>query len=308
MSPDEPLIAGVELGGTKCIAVVARGRQLLKSARWPTERPAATLGAIADQLDRWREEAPFEAVGLASFGPLDLNPASPRFGRIVNTPKPGWSDVDVRSAFSSRFHLPLGFDTDVAGPALAEARWGGSARCDVHVYLTIGTGVGAGIVVDGRILHGAAHPEVGHVRVRRDPFDPFPGTCPIHGDCLEGLVSGPAISARAGEPVDHLDPRDPVWDLVGEELGELMVMLILTLSPQRIVIGGGVAHNRPLLLARIQTATAERLNGYLAGQAGHELQRTIVASQLGSDVGPLGAIALGLEAFRQAADGSGTLR
>lgn len=296
MSKSEPLTIGVELGGTKCIAVLARGRKMLDMRRWPTEASGRTLQAISDRLSHWQRENAIEAMGIASFGPLCLDTASPKYGHIVNTPKPGWSGVDVLGILKGDFAGPVGFDTDVAGAALAEGRWGAASGCRDHVYLTIGTGIGAGIVANGELVHGKVHPEVGHIRVRRDRLDDFPGLCPMHGDCIEGLASGPAITARAGEPVDHLAIQDPVWELVAGELAELMISLILTLSPQRIVIGGGVAERRPMLFAMVHAATAERLAGYLDGQMGHELQRLIVPPLLGTDAGPLGANALALVA------------
>jgi fructokinase len=297
MSADEPLIAAVELGGTKCIAVLARGRQVLEQARWPTLSPTATLPLIAAKLEGWRDREDVAALGIASFGPLCLAPGDKRHGRIVNTPKAGWSDVDVRGALSPAFSGPVGFDTDVAGAALAEGMWGASVGCGTHVYLTVGTGVGGAVVVDGGPLHGAAHPEIGHVRIRRDASDNFAGFCPFHGDCIEGLVSGPAITARAGRPVNQLAAHDPIWSRVSRELAELMAMLILTVSPHRIVVGGGVAEGRPMLLPLIHAATAELLNGYLVGQRAHELQRLIVAPGLGHEAGPLGAVALGYSAI-----------
>jgi fructokinase len=297
MSEDEPLIAGVELGGTKCIAVLARGRQVLEQARWPTLSPAATLPMIAAKLEGWRDREDVAALGIASFGPLCLTAGDERHGRIVNTPKAGWSDIDVRGTLSRGFPGPVGFDTDVAGAALAEGLWGASVGCGTHVYLTVGTGVGGAIVVDGRPLHGAVHPEIGHIRIRRAADDTFAGSCPFHGACIEGLVSGPAITARAGIPVDQLAANDPIWRRVGGELAELTAMLILTVSPHRIVIGGGVAERRPMLFPIIHAATSELLNGYLVGQRPHELERLIVAPGLGHEAGPLGAVALGHSAI-----------
>lgn len=297
MSKDEPLIAGVELGGTKCIAVLARGRQVLEQARWPTLSPATTLPLIAATLEGWRDREDIAAFGIASFGPLCLATGDERHGRIVNTPKAGWANIDVRGALSRGFSGPVGFDTDVAGAALAEGTWGASVGCGTHVYLTVGTGVGAAVVVDGRPLHGAVHPEIGHVRIRRAVDDIFAGSCPFHGDCIEGLVSGPAITARAGKPVDQLSADDPLWRRVGDELAEVMAMLILTVSPSRIVIGGGVMDRRPMLLPHIHAATTGLLNGYLFGQQLHELQRLIVAPGLGDEAGPLGAVALGYSAI-----------
>ena len=297
MIDEAQLVAGVELGGTKSIAVLARGRTIVDEARWPTGAPDATLAAISDWLVTATRDKPIAALGLASFGPLGLNPDQPNFGQIVNTPKPMWSGVNIRHYFASRFPVSVGFDTDVAGAALAEGRWGASHGCHVHMYLTVGTGVGAGVVVDGKAVHGRVHPEVGHVRIRRSPDDPFVGHCAFHGDCLEGLVSGPAIAARVGKPGDQIAPNDPVWDRVANELAELMCHLVLTLSPQRIVIGGGVMQNRPLLLPSILARTSGLLSGYVAGLDKRELEGLIVVPALGASAGPLGAVALALGAL-----------
>lgn len=299
MTPPEPLVAGAELGGTKCIAILARGTAIIAEARWPTAAPGETMTAISRQIADWARHESIAALGLASFGPLCLDPADTRFGHIVNTPKPWWSGVDVLGHFADRFDCPIGFDTDVAGAALAEGRWGASQACGVHIYLTLGTGVGGAVVVDGAPVHGRMHPEIGHIRVRRDAADAFPGICPFHGDCIEGLVSGPAITARTGRPVDTLSGADPVWDSVAREIGELMSMLILTISPQRIVIGGGVAANRVMLLPRIHSATANLLGGYLAGHHGDAMQRLIVPPKLDARAGPLGAVELAHDALRR---------
>lgn len=297
MTNNSPLVGGIELGGTKSIAVLARGRTIVHEARWPTVSPNVTLAAIGEWLAAVTQDDPLAALGLASFGPLDLDPGRPGFGRITDTPKPEWSGVDVRGFFASRFPVPIGFDTDVAGAALAEGRWGASRGCGHHVYLTIGTGVGAGVVIDGKAVHGRVHPEVGHVRVRRSPGDTFAGHCPFHGDCLEGLVSGPAIAARAGKPGDRIEDEDPVWDQVADEVAELMSLLILTLSPERIVIGGGVMQNRPSLLPRIHARTSKFLAGYVAGLDARALEGLIVPPALGADAGPLGAVALAFGAL-----------
>jgi fructokinase len=293
MSARGPLLAGVELGGTKSIAALARDGVILQSERWPTGDDAqATLSRINDWFDSAPFSEPVAAIGIGSFGPLCLDPASSDYGRIVNTPKPGWAGVDVLGRLAGGRNVPAGFDTDVAGAALAEGRWGASTGCSVHVYLTIGTGIGGGVVVDGKPLHGLLHPEIGHIRIRRTASDSFPGICPFHGDCLEGLASGPAIAARAGLPAEALSGTDPVWENVADHLAELMAMLILTLSPQRIVIGGGVAQGHSALLPRVHIATARRLAGYLAGLDPHALEAIIVPPALGDKAGILGAIAL----------------
>jgi fructokinase len=293
-----PLIAGVELGGTKCIAVTARGREIVRRAQWPTgDNPVATLATLAAWLADTHRAEPFAALGIASFGPLCLDPTVPEYGRIISTPKPGWSGADVLGVLAGDLAVPVALDTDVAGAALAEGRWGAAQGCPVHVYLTIGTGIGGGIVIDGKPFRGTFHPEMGHVPVRRAPGDPFGGVCPIHGDCLEGLASGPAIAARVGSSAEGLAADDPVWGLVADEIGDLMASLILTLAPHRIVIGGGVGQGQPALLPLIHRATARLLGGYLPGHSLAALQSLIVHPELGADAGVWGAVALGLAQF-----------
>jgi fructokinase len=293
MASAQGFFAGVELGGTKCVALTARGREIVAVTRLPTREPQATLAALADWIEEQvRGQGMPEAIGIASFGPLGLDPARPGYGRITSTPKPGWADVDVAGYFADRFALPVAFDTDVAGAALAEYRWGAARGCDVTVYLTVGTGIGAGILVDGKPLHGLIHPEFGHIRVRRQTLDDFRGVCPFHGDCLEGLVSGPAIAARAGRPGMDVDDDDPLWGWIMAEMAEALAMLMVSLSPMRILIGGGVFQQRPKLFHAIRRRTAALLNGYLAGIGERELATIIVPPGLGEWAGPLGAIAL----------------
>lgn len=298
MTSTEPLIAGVELGGTKCIAVTARGREIVSREQWPTgDDPATTLATLAAWLRAAHRAEPFAALGIASFGPLCLDPGSQDYGRIVNTPKPGWSGTDVLGVLAADLGVPVAIDTDVAGAALAEGRWGASVGCPVHVYLTIGTGIGGGIVVDGKPLHGSFHPEMGHVRVRRAAGDAFMGVCPIHSDCLEGLAAGPAIAARTGRPSEELASDDPVWSLVAGEVGDFMASLILMLAPHRIVIGGGVGQGQPALLPLVHEATARLLSGYLPGHSLEALKGLIVHPGLGGDAGVCGALALALTAL-----------
>lgn len=295
MSTSEALIVGLELGGTKCIATLAQGRTILRQQRWPTGT-ADTLYAMSEALALWQEDAPFTAIGIASFGPLHLDRRKPNFGRMGNTPKPGWAGCDIYGHFASRFAVPIAIDTDVAGAALAEGMWGASQGCAVHAYATVGTGVGLGLVVNGRVVHGHLHPEAGHVRVRRQPGDMFTGACPSHGDCLEGLVGGPALAARSPVPVADMPDDDPLWDRVAADLAEWATMLILALSPERLVLGGGVMQSRPLLLPRIARQSAALLNLYIDDLDSAALERLIVAPGLGADAGPLGAVHLGQRA------------
>lgn len=294
---DAPLIAGVELGGTKCIAVVARGTEILRERRLPTTDPASTLAGLSEALAEWQAELPFTALGIGTFGPARVSPDAPDYGRILPTPKPGWTGARVLDHFTDRFAVPMAFDTDVGAAALAEGRWGRARGCSTHAYVTVGTGIGIGIVANGRVLHGALHPEAGHLRVRRRRDDAFPGICPFHGDCLEGLAAGPAIAARIGGDATHIADDHPVWSDVGAELGELMATLILTVSPECIVIGGGVGGGRPALLDRIRDATAGALAGYVPGADRDALETLIGPPGLEARAGPMGALALALSAL-----------
>ncbi|KRB86455.1 fructokinase [Sphingomonas sp. Root710] len=293
MIDETRLVAGIELGGTKSIALVARGREIVEIARIPTAEPGPTLDALSAQLDAWQgAHGRVEAIGIGSFGPIGLDRGRADYGHITSTPKPGWANVDVVGHVARRFDVPIGFDTDVAGAALAEYHWGAGQGCDVVLYLTIGTGIGGGVVVHGAPVHGLVHPELGHLRVRRAPGDDFAGVCPFHGDCLEGLAAGPAIGARTGMAGADVGDDHPVWALVVDELAEAMAMLMLTLSPRRILIGGGVFQHRQPLLDRIRARTADLLGGYVAGVGVAELSGIIRAPGLGDKAGPLGAVAL----------------
>jgi fructokinase len=286
----------VEFGGTKCIAVIGCANHIIARERVRTTDPTTTLTAIANHIERWSKDHPIDAIGIAAFGPVHLDRNRPSYGRIGETPKPGWKNVDVIAPFAA-FGLPMALDTDVAGAAIAEGRWGAAKGCDNHVYLTIGTGIGGGVIVRGRPVHGLLHPEIGHIRVRRVPGDGFTGLCPYHADCVEGLISGPAIAARAGAPSETLSPGHPIWSMVAIELAELMAMLLLTVSPERIVLGGGIGVGQPQLMPLIRAATLDRLAGYLDSGSLGDLSEIIVPAALADDAGALGAIALGLFAL-----------
>ena len=297
MDEKEPLVAGVELGGTKCIAVLARGTAILAEERVATGDPDETLAALRDTLAGWQLTSPIRALGIASFGPIMLDRSDDRFGRLMGTPKPGWEGVDV-SRMVEGFDGKIAIDTDVNAAALAEWRWGGGVGLDIIAYLTIGTGIGGGLLAHGRTVHGLLHPEMGHVMVRRVAGDVFPGICPVHRDCLEGLASGPAIAARAGMPADQIPPDDPAWQITGHYLGEMLANLVLIASPQRILIGGGVGLAQPQLLASARLTLVEQINGFINRPALSEAIDSYVApAVLGERAGPLGAVALALGAI-----------
>jgi fructokinase len=261
----------------------------------PTGAPADTL---ARAVDFFREHGPVAAVGIASFGPVDLDPRSPTFGFVTTTPKPGWAHTDVAGPFRAALGVPVGFDTDVNGAALGEHRWGAARGVDPLVYVTVGTGIGGGGIVNGRLLHGLVHPEMGHMRLPHDrAADPFPGTCPYHGDCLDGLASGRALRERWGAPAETLPPDHPAWALEAEYLALGLVGIIAVLSPGRIVIGGGVLQQRSLL-PRVRRRVVELLAGYLrAREIGEAIDAYLVPPALGPAAGVVGALALARDAL-----------
>ena len=285
--------AGVELGGTKCVAILANGPdEVLARETVATTTPDETLGAIAVLLSKWQ----FEALGVASFGPVDLDPRSPTYGHITSTPKPGWAGVDVLGRLREARDVPAAFDTDVNGAALAEMRWGAGQGIDDFAYVTAGTGVGVGLIANGLPMRGFAHCELGHIRVARLPGDHFGGSCPYHGDCVEGLAAGPSLIARVGaERVQGLGSDDPLWNSVVWALAQLCHAIVCAAAPRAIAIGGGVIDNHPHLLGRIEAKLVESLNGYMTLPSGGPYLRV---PALGRDAGPLGAIALAMTARR----------
>jgi fructokinase len=293
------LFAGVELGGTKCICVLATGPGDIRAREQIlTSTPAETLARIEEMLIRWlTEHGRFEGVGIASFGPLDLRPTSERYGHITGTPKPDWSNTDIVGRFRRRFGVPIGFNTDVNGAALAEARWGGAKGLDNSAYITVGTGIGVGLMVARHPILGLGHTEVGHVRVVQMAGDDWSGHCPIHGNCVEGIASGPAIAARTGVSSELLRADHPVWESVAFALGQLLHTLVLTMAPQRILMGGGVMQGQTHLFGRVREHLRTSLNGYVtADELGPGLSNYVVPPGLGALAGPLGAIALAMDA------------
>jgi fructokinase len=295
-----PLCGAVEAGGTKFVCLVGTGPDDIRDQiRLPTTTPEATLRATLEFLRSARERfGALAAVGVASFGPIDLKPNSPTYGYITSTPKPGWANVDIVGTIREAFAVPVGFDTDVNAAALGEWRWGAAQGLGTFIYLTIGTGIGGGGLANGQLLHGLVHPEMGHVRIPHDAAaDPFAGICPFHGDCLEGLASGPAMSARWLQPAEQLPDDHPAWPLEARYLALALVNFICTLSPERIVLGGGVM-GRERLLPLIRTNVLDLLNHYVRADAIlTRIDDYIVAPWLGARAGVLGALALAQRAL-----------
>ncbi len=289
----------LEAGGTKFVcAVTDADGNILAETRMPTQDPAGTLNATCRFFaEAFTSLGAPKALGVASFGPVELNRSSPRYGHIGKTPKPGWSHTDMAGALKREFGCPVGFDTDVNAAALAEHRWGAGRGIDNMVYVTVGTGIGAGIIVNGAPIHGLMHPEIGHIHPRRHPNDAtFRGVCPFHGDCLEGLASGPAVVARCGAEMANLSPEHEQWEIEADYLGQLCAQLTMTVSPQRIVLGGGVMSHQ-----RLFPAVRERLQHWLGGyidraEVQGEAEHYIVPPALGNRSGVLGALVLALTA------------
>ncbi len=285
------LLGGLEGGGTKFVCAIGTGPEdIWEEIRFPTTTPEETLGRAIEFFQKHKPAA----IGLASFGPVDLNPTSPFYGYITTTPKPGWANIDVLGAFRRAFNLPLDFELDVNAAALGEYTWAPENRSlDSLVYYTIGTGIGAGVIVNGQVIHGMTHPEAGHIRLPHDRAkDPFPGVCPFHGDCFEGLATGPALAARWGQPGESLPEEHPAWELEAGYIAAALVNTILLLSPRRIVLGGGVMQ-RLFLFPLIRQKVKELLNSYVASPVLEgDLSDYIVPPALGNRSGVLGALAM----------------
>lgn len=293
MTP-RPLYGGIEAGGTKFVCALGTGPDDVRAlTRFPTRAPDETL---AEAVAFFREQPePPVAIGIGSFGPVDPDPASPTYGYITSTPKPGWAHTDAAGAVRRALGVPVAFDTDVNAAALGEHRWGAAQGVDTFLYLTVGTGIGGGGMAKGQRLHGLVHPEMGHIFLPRAPGDDFDGICPYHGACLEGLATGPALEKRWGRPARELPAEHPAWTFEAHYLALAVANFILTLSPQRVILGGGVMHQAhlfPMIHEQVQRA----LNGYVQRpQILDAIDRYIVPPALGDRAGVLGSIALAQE-------------
>jgi fructokinase len=286
-----PQYAGVEAGGTKFVCMVAAGPEDVRAqVSFPTTKPEETLGQA---VSFFKAHEPFSALGIGTFGPCDFNPASPSYGCLSTSIKPGWKQADMLGPFRRAFDVPVGIDTDVNAAALGEYTWGAGQGLDTVLYLTVGTGIGGGGVINGRMMHGLFHPEMGHIRVPRVPGDnSFTGVCPYHGDCLQGLASGPAMEARWGRPAEELPPDHPAWKMEAHYLAQAVHNYICTLSPNRVILGGGVMHQGHLF-PLIREQVRRLLNGYIQlPMILEKIDEYIVPPALGDRAGVLGAIAL----------------
>lgn len=290
----EPLYGSIEAGGTKFVCAVGRTPDKLDPVAVPTTDPKTTIDAVVAYFRQQQaRHGRIDAFGVASFGPADVDPASPGFGTILKTPKPGWSGVNLRGAIMQAFGVPVGFDTDVNGAALAEARWGAAKGAGVAVYVTVGTGIGAGAAIAGKALHGKRHPEMGHIFPRRHPADDFAGWCPFHGDCMEGLAAGPSVTRRWGAslselPVDHIG-----HEVIAYYLGQLAITLIAVTSADAIVFGGGVLAT-PGLLDRIRAAATALNKSYWGDD--REIGAILTEPRLGTKSGLCGGLLLAQQA------------
>ena len=294
------LYGGIEAGGSKFICAVATSRGNLQAeTQFPTTTPAETISRAIAFFQKQQEQEPLAAIGIASFGPVDLNPDSPTFGHITATPKPGWANTDFAGTIQRALGIPVSLDTDVNLSALGEHRWGAARGLDNFLYLTVGTGIGGGGLVNGRLMHGLIHPEMGHIRIPHDwKADPYPGFCPYHGDCLEGLAAAPALELRWGQSPETLPADHPAWSLEAHYLAIGLANFICTLSPQRIMIGGGIME-QPRLLPLLRENVQQLLNGYVPSPSIlQDIDNYIVLPGLGKRSGVLGAIALACQLGR----------
>ncbi|WP_078378729.1 ROK family protein [Sutcliffiella halmapala] len=284
----------IEAGGTKFVCGIGdENGKIYERVSFPTTTPEEVLGHVTEYF----KSHDLQALGVGSFGPIDLNLQSPKYGYITSTPKPLWQNTNLVGMLREHFNIPIGFDTDVNAAALGELKWGAASGLDSCIYMTVGTGIGVGAIVEGKRVHGLTHPEMGHILVRKHPKDEFLGNCSYHQDCLEGMAAGPAIEKRWGKKGQELVGNDRVWELEGYYLAQGIANFILILSPQKVIIGGGVAKQLqlfPLIRNNVQAV----LNGYIEHQQIlSAIEEYIVPPGLGDNAGLCGALALANEAF-----------
>lgn len=295
----------VEGGGTKFVCMIGTGpSDVVDEITIPTTDPTDTIGSVIEFLARTRPGVALAAVGIATFGPIGLDPLAETYGCVLKTTKEEWSGARILSPIARRLGVPIGWDTDVNGAILGEARWGAAQGVDPALYLTVGTGIGGGALVNGATIHGLLHPEMGHVPVPIVPGDPFPGICSFHGHCLEGVASGPALAARASRSVADIPTDDPTWDLEARYLAYGISSLVLALSPKRVVVGGGVM-KQAHLLPRVRNAFIDVLHGYLdVPEIVEHVDDYLVLSSLDQRAGLYGALVLAERALAAATRGA----
>ena len=290
------IIAAIEAGGTKFICGLGtEDGKVIERISIPTTTPEETMGKVIEYFS----DKEFDVMGVGSFGPIDPVKGSETYGYITKTPKPYWSDFNMIGELKEKFNVPMEFDTDVNGAALAESWWGAGEGLKNVLYITVGTGIGAGAVVDGKMVQGLTHPEMGHISLKRHKDDKFEGRCPFHKDCLEGMASGPAIEDRWGKKGFELAEVDEVWDMESYYLAQALVNYILILSPQKIIMGGGVMKQKQLF-PKIRKYVQETLNEYVQKkEILEDIENYIVYPGLGDEAGFVGSIALGKIALEQ---------
>ncbi|HKY38158.1 MAG TPA: ROK family protein [Polyangiaceae bacterium] len=293
------LYGAIEAGGTKFVCAVGTSPEDLRAqARFPTTTPGETLGSC---IDFFRAQPKIDALGIGCFGPIELHRGNPSYGHMTTTPKVGWANADIVGPLQHALSVPVGFDTDVNGAVLGEARWGAAQGLDTAVYVTIGTGIGGGALISGKLAHGLVHPEMGHLLVPREPDDlDFAGDCPFHGArCWEGVASGPAIERRWGRRGETLPADHPAWDLEARYIASALTSLVLVLSPQRLILGGGVMQV-DRLYPLVRKHLVKSLCGYVqADEVVSGIDQYLVPPLLGQQAGIAGALALAERAARE---------
>lgn len=290
------LYGAIEAGGTKIICAVGNEQgEIFELVRMETLTPEVTMPKIIDFF----KENPVESIGIGTFGPAGVDPDSDNYGYILDTPKLPWAHYNFLGALKDHFNVPIVFDTDVNGAALAEHQWGAAQDVNSCIYITVGTGIGGGAFVNGKLLHGLLHPEMGHILIPRHPEDTFEGVCPFHGNCLEGMAAGPAIEKRWGEKAYLLELSHPAWEMEAYYLAQGIINYVMILSPERIILGGGVMGQQHLL-PMVRKNVQELLKGYIkVPQLETDIDRYIVSPQLGENAGTYGALALALKAVNK---------
>lgn len=290
----------LEAGGTKMVCAVGDEQgNILERVSIPTKTPEETMPAMV----KFFREKDIAALGIGCFGPVDPDKSSKTYGYITTTPKQGWQNYPIVAEFEKALNVPVGFDTDVNAAALGEATWGCTRDVKNSIYITVGTGVGVGVIIDGKPYHGMIHPEGGHIFLNRHPEDPMVGSgCPYHENCMEGLAAGPSLEKRWGVKGAELSGNQKVWELEAYYIGQAVVNYIMVLSPEKIILGGGVMHQEQLL-PMVRREVARQMNGYIRGKGMEDLDHYIVGVSLQDNQGAMGAVKLAMEALKEKENG-----